>query len=157
MINKKDIFFTKIDLLTISLEVLALNHLNNNIISDIKVIRNQLKQYKYKKKLNLIKVIEYIQTIRLLTNKYFLSEISFKIIQEYQQNQKCKIAINYTTKFCNIYSQKKKYYKGNKLLYRSYKVDIKKIAIVNLYLIARITKQEGTYLLIKYLYDINKQ
>nr|YP_009399403.1 hypothetical protein [Kapraunia schneideri]ARW69009.1 hypothetical protein [Kapraunia schneideri] len=148
---KKKIFLKKLDLLYISLETLTYDwNKNNNLEKKINIAYYYTNNQHYNKKQNFSLSIEYIyQTIEFITT-YSLHKIAAQIIK----NKKTYLK-QYISKFCYSYYKNKKYYINNKSLYYKFttkkEIDIKKDAILNLYIIYKLDKTNGIYQLTKYL------
>nr|YP_010851713.1 hypothetical protein QQP89_pgp008 [Echinothamnion hystrix]WGH14598.1 hypothetical protein [Echinothamnion hystrix] len=145
MINKK------IDLLLISLEILNIYFIKNQNTLEFNKIRKDLKKNNFSKHHRFVKLIKQIYIIHLIIDKYLLNEIANEILKNYSQSKKCNSISKYRKKFYKIYCEQKEYYKNYKLLNSKYKVDIKNIALINLYIISKSIKKDGIYFLIKYL------
>nr|YP_009393415.1 hypothetical protein [Symphyocladiella dendroidea]ARW61977.1 hypothetical protein [Symphyocladiella dendroidea] len=149
--NKKKNYFKKIDLLLISLETLNIYFTQNKNIAEFRAIRYNLKKNQLNKNNQLIKIIKYIYTIKLVIEKYLLHEIANEILKNYAISNKCNTINKYNKKFYNRYFTKASYYSKYKLLHNKYNIDTNNIAIINLYIISKLIKQKGIYILIKYL------
>nr|YP_010619562.1 hypothetical protein orf130 [Xiphosiphonia pinnulata]WAX03575.1 hypothetical protein orf130 [Xiphosiphonia pinnulata] len=120
-------------------------------ISEFKEIRNDLRKNKLNKNHQFTKTIKYIYTIKLVIEKYLLHEIASEMLKNYVTCKECNAINKYNKKFYNTYVTKISYYKNYKLLHNKYNVDINNIALINLYIISKLIKQKGIYMLIKYL------
>nr|YP_010618787.1 hypothetical protein orf142 [Rhodomelopsis africana]WAX02800.1 hypothetical protein orf142 [Rhodomelopsis africana] len=139
------------DLLLISLEILNIYFTQNTSITEFKKLRYDFKQNHFNTNHKFIKIIKYTYNIKLLIEKYLLHEVANEILKKYAISKKCNTINKYNKKFYNTYYTKKTYYKNYKLLHSRDKVDINNIALINLYVISKFIKQEGIYILIKYL------
>nr|YP_009398144.1 hypothetical protein [Gredgaria maugeana]ARW67330.1 hypothetical protein [Gredgaria maugeana] len=151
MINKKKKLIKKIDLLLISLEILNVYFIEQASTLKIKKLYTDLKNNKFDTGNRFIQLIEYIYKLKLIIDKYLLSEIASEILKNYAKSKRCNSISKYHKKFYNRCYSKKEYYKNYKLLYRTQKIDINNIAFINLYIISQSVKKDGVYLLIKYL------
>nr|YP_009394856.1 hypothetical protein [Polysiphonia elongata]ARW63418.1 hypothetical protein [Polysiphonia elongata] len=147
---KKEIFLKKLDLLSISLEVLTTSNENKQIIKKFNTLYYNIRNKQYSKKQNFLFLIEYIYSIIKMIRKYSLDQLATKIIKGNN-----KFITRYISKFCYIYYRNKKYYINHKLILYKYnkdeKIAINNVAIINLYLICKLQKDQGIYTLIKYL------
>ena len=148
---KKKIFLKKLDLLYISLEIL-INDLkeHNNLEKNINITYYYTKNQHYNKQQKFLLCIEYIsQTIELIKT-YSLHKIAAQIIKNKRTHLK-----QYISKFCYSYYKNKQYYINNKLLHYNFakkkEIDIKKDAILNLYIIYKLNKTNRIHKLTKYL------
>lgn len=150
---KKEIFLKKLDLLSISLEVLTTWNENKQIIKKFNTLYYNIRNKQYSKKQNFLFLIEYVYNIIKLIRQYSIDELATKIIKGNN-----KFITRYISKFCYIYYRNKKYYINNKLILYKYNKNNKKainnIAIINLYMICKLQKKQGIYSLIMYLKKI---
>nr|YP_009395886.1 hypothetical protein [Herposiphonia versicolor]ARW64866.1 hypothetical protein [Herposiphonia versicolor] len=142
MNNKKRIILKKIDLFIISLE--AINTFLNNELIEIQEVR-------YKSKKNFIDIIKNIYSINRIIKKHLIDEIAIDILKEYTKQKKINLINKYNQKFYYIYHRKKEYYKNYKIILNKSYIDFNDIAIINLYIISKLTKKSGIYIFIKYL------
>nr|YP_009396502.1 hypothetical protein [Polysiphonia scopulorum]ARW65688.1 hypothetical protein [Polysiphonia scopulorum] len=154
MINKKQVLLTRIDLLGISLEALIYDYKTSKTLKKFISVNQCFKIQENNKIYNFIELLKYIKQLKIITNKYSLNKIAIKLLKEYKEDQTPSATNQYNNRFCSIYTQhdKKHYYKNKKLLSHSYQINIKEISILNLYIITKLTKAEGIFVLIKYLY-----
>nr|YP_009395479.1 hypothetical protein [Polysiphonia infestans]ARW64459.1 hypothetical protein [Polysiphonia infestans] len=147
---KKTIFLKKLDLLTISLEVLTTWSGNQYIIQQFNKLHYKLRNKNYHKKQDFIILVEYIYNLIEIIQSYSLYKLASQIIQNHNTSLK-----QYISKFCYIYYGNKKYYANNKLIVYNFSEEsnraIKSNAILNLYMIVKLKKNYGIYRLIKYL------
>ena len=154
MSNKRQILLTKIDLLNISLEAIIYNKTKSKSIKKFISMYNVLKKNKNHKLYNFVTTLRYIKQLKIITQEYSINIIAANILREYTQNSNQNIASKYNNKFNSIYIQNKKdnYYKNKKLLSNTYQIDIEQISLLNLYILTKITRRDGTFILIKYFY-----
>lgn len=150
MIDQKRIFFTKIDFLSTSLEVLLEEYLIKDSTRELIYIRNTLRNYSNESKYNIIIIVKYVSYLQKVINKYFLSDIAAKMLKSYNKNEKCDLINRYRDKFCHIYMKREKYYEIQKL---SFIINDNKTSIINLYILSKLRSKQGKFLLIKYLYQ----
>nr|YP_009399605.1 hypothetical protein [Dictyomenia sonderi]ARW69211.1 hypothetical protein [Dictyomenia sonderi] len=149
--NKKKNYFKKIDLLLISLEIINIYFAQNQKIIEFKELRYDLKKNHFNTNHQFIKIIKHIYTIKLTVDKYLLHEVAHEMLKNYVTSKKYKTINKYNKKFYNTYFTRTEYYKNYKVLHNRYKVDINNIALINLYIISKLIKHKGIYILIKYL------
>nr|YP_010851515.1 hypothetical protein QQP88_pgp008 [Echinothamnion hookeri]WGH14398.1 hypothetical protein [Echinothamnion hookeri] len=145
MINKK------IDLLIISLETLNIYFIKNQNILELNRLHQDLGKHTFSTNHKFIKLIKKIYIIQLIIDKYLLNEIANEVLKNYTKSKKCNFINKYRKKFYKTYCEKKEYYKNYKLLHSENQIDIHNIALINLYIISKSVKKDGTYFLIKYL------
>nr|YP_009396701.1 hypothetical protein [Vertebrata australis]ARW65887.1 hypothetical protein [Vertebrata australis] len=144
----KEIFLNKLDLLNISLEAIILHCKDKNSIDKFYKLRNDLRIKKYSKEQNFTFLLEYIYNIKQFIAHNYIDIIALKVIQNYINKPNNKTIRQYISKFHYVYFRNKQYY-GNCKSLKSNKIE--KIAIINLYLIAKLKNLEGSYTLIRYL------
>nr|YP_009394441.1 hypothetical protein [Leptosiphonia brodiei]ARW63003.1 hypothetical protein [Leptosiphonia brodiei] len=147
---KKEIFLKKLDLLSISLEVLTSWNENKQIVRRFDYLYYDIKNKNYNKKQRFIFLVKYIYNILKIIKKYSLIKLANKIVSNNKQSLK-----KYISKFCYTYYKNKKYYVNHKLVLYNYnkieQIAINDNAILNLYIICQLKKNYGIYTLIKYL------
>lgn len=170
--NNKISLNQKLDLLLISLESLDTFQTNNlikvqkNICKDdyniqkinsdlIDLVRHAISMQKYKKitYCYFTNFIIYIYIINKKINYYLLYQKANFILTHYIKYSKSSSLKQYIRKFNYLYFGQNQYYTNYKYIDYKYKRTITKIAIKNLYLIAKLINGQGIYVLIKYLHD----
>nr|YP_010951847.1 hypothetical protein RU988_pgp008 [Laurencia elata]WMP12786.1 hypothetical protein [Laurencia elata] len=158
-------FNQKLDLLIVSLKALE-TFKNNKLVKttknkNIKNLNTYLisleELYIYLKKYNNI-VYQYLATTILnlyilhkQINNYFLSKKAYLILKSYTSYKESKKLKQYIRKFNYLYFKRNKYYNDYRYINYASKIEINKIAIINLYLITKLINKQGIYVLIKYL------
>lgn len=158
-------FNQKLDLLIVSLKALEtlkndklVNKTNNTDIKKLNIYLINIEElYIYLKKYNNI-VYYYLGTamLNLYTlhkkiNNYLLSRRANLILKSYTNYRESKKLKQYIRKFNYLYFKRNKYYNDYKYINYTSKIEINKIAIINLYLITKLVNKQGIYVLIKYL------
>lgn len=147
---KKEIFLHKLDLLTLSLEILTSWHENKDVTQQFYVLHYKIKNQEYTKKHSFVFLIQYINKMLLIADKYELDKLASKVIIDGEKSLQ-----QYTSKFLYTYYNNKKYYLNNKCI--SYKrrnktrIATSDDAILQLYIISKLNKIHGIYKIIKYL------
>ena len=154
MINKKQILLTKIDLLNISLEAIVRGYTTTKTTEKLLSEYDILSQDRNNKSYNFIRLLIYIQQLKIITQEYSINIIASNILKDYTKNNIQWTTNKYSHKFSSIYTKHKKkdYYKNKKLLYNTYQLNIRDISILNLYIFTKITRKNGIFALIKYFY-----
>nr|ARW68395.1 hypothetical protein [Chondria sp. (in: red algae)] len=80
-----------------------------------------------------------------------LSDLANDLIRDSLKYKKSYKIQKYLKKFNYIYFHQNEYYKTLKSINYSYEISIEKIALINLYLVTKLTSKRGIYILIKYL------
>nr|WMP11668.1 hypothetical protein [Laurencia tasmanica] len=118
---------------------------------------NLEKLYLYLKKYNNI-IYQYLATTILnlyilhkQINNYLLSKKAYLILKSYTSYKESKKLKQYIRKFNYLYFKRNKYYNDYRYINYASKIEINKIAIINLYLITKLINKQGIYVLIKYL------
>ncbi len=147
---KKEIFLHKLDLFTLSLEILTSWNENKDITQNFYTLHHSIRNQEHSKKQNFVFLIKYIYNIILITNKYHINRLANKIIKDEKKSLN-----QYLSKFLYTYYKNKKYYVDSKFI--SYKrknqtrIATKNDAILQLYIIGKLDRIQGIYKLIKYL------
>lgn len=154
MINKRQILLTKIDLLNISLKAIVDDNRKNKTLEKFMSMYSILDKYSNNQLYNFVTTLRYIKQLKIIIHEYSINTIAANILREYTKNGTQHTANKYNNKFNSIYTQNKKnnYYKNKKLLYNAYQLSIEEISILNLYILTKITKKDGTFILMKYFY-----
>nr|WMP12361.1 hypothetical protein [Laurencia verruciformis] len=155
----------KLDLLIVSLKALetfkndkSVNTTSNRNIKKLNRYLISLEELSiYLKKYNNI-VYKYLLTTILNLyilhkniNNYLLSKKAYLILKSYTSYKESKKSKQYIRKFNYLYFKRNKYYNDYKYINHASKIEINKIAIINLYLITKLINKKGIYILIKYL------
>ena len=167
--QKKISFRRKIDLLLASLEALTIHYRyyifegvkdienrygtsNCNLINFIELNKN-FRSYCNNRAHKLITIIVYIYIISRTLDQFLFKKIAKSIITCYSDSSKSIALKIYISKFSYIYFYKNEYYKQYKSIQHIDKTNINQTAIINLYLISKITERQGIYYLLKHLYN----
>nr|ARW60297.1 hypothetical protein [Laurencieae sp.] len=163
-------FKQKLDLLIISLEALEIFYVNN-LVCEIKSIYNVHNNPQQSDITNLIKsytcfrgcyndiydyfinIILYVYGLHKTLNIYLLSKTANIILNYYINYKKSYNLRQYLRKFNHIYFRKNRYYQNYKYINYWYDINITKLAVINLYLITKLSSKKGIYILVKYLYS----
>nr|ARW63824.1 hypothetical protein [Chondria sp. (in: red algae)] len=159
-INKK-----KIELLIISLQAIDTLYINNPIpytnnkrynlnynkidyLIQLKKSRNGYNQILLH---YFIDIVNYIFILHKNVNTLLLDNITNDLIRDYLKHKHSNRVKKYLKKFHYIYFSQDKYYKTFKSINYSYRINVDKIALINLYIITKLKSKRGIYILIKYL------
>nr|ARW69422.1 hypothetical protein [Polysiphonia sp.] len=140
MLDKKNTFLKKVNLLLISLEALNIHFNTNKEIREFNEIRKYLRKDYFLCTYKFIDIIQYIYLIKLIATKYLLDEIATEVLKKHSAFNKLKLTTKYNRRFYDITINKQT------------NIEITQCkAIINLYIISQLTKKQGVYFLIKYL------
>nr|CRF40214.1 Hypothetical protein orf162b [Laurencia snackeyi] len=158
-------FNQKLDLLIISLKALETSK-NNTIIKTAKNRKTKnlnvylisleelsinLKRYNNILYTHLTKAILNLYILHKKINHCSVSKKANLILKSYTSYKESKKIKQYIRKFNYLYFKRNEYYNEYKYINYTSKIEINKIAIINLYLITTLINKQGIYILIQYL------
>lgn len=148
---RKENFLKKIDLLTISLEVITLQYSDKNRVDKFKQLYYSLNNKQYDASQKFLFIMEQLYEIRRFIKETSIDFIATSIISS--RNKENKSIQQYLLKFHYIYFKNKKYYLNYKSLFseKTQKIAISENAILHLYIISEASKLGSMYRFIKYL------
>nr|WMP11934.1 hypothetical protein [Laurencia australis]WMP12146.1 hypothetical protein [Laurencia australis] len=158
-------FNQKLDLLIVSLTALE-TYKNNKLIKTTKnrnikklniylitleELHIYLKRYNNIVYMYLATVIFNLYILHKKIHKYLLVKKAHLILKSYTNYKESKNLKQYIRKFNYLYFKRNEYYSDYKYVNYQSKIEINKIAIINLYLITKLINKQGIYILAKYL------
>lgn len=156
--NKKLNLKKRIDLILITIEALDLYALESTQKKDIfnhhNIVlirfRNYLRQADKNSTLEFKQYIRIIQICYNLISECCLQNLALEVLNCACSQIRSKVTLQYIHRFIYLYNQRQDYYN----IYSEYNdLNIKNIAIANLYIVSQINNKYGIYYFIKYLYN----
>nr|YP_009295889.1 hypothetical protein Schim_143 [Schimmelmannia schousboei]AOM64824.1 hypothetical protein Schim_143 [Schimmelmannia schousboei] len=147
------------DLLLISIEALDIYTFEQNFSSmrqfthnEIFIIRsgNLIRHPDHNSLLKFNYIIILLYAVYRLINTQFIQNTAVHILNNYYLNNSTELTQQYINKFTYIHNRTQNYYNKN-----SYydNLDLIEMAMINLYVISKMTYKTSLYFLIKYLYS----